>query len=251
MNSNRSLQEKTYIISGKEQLNLLDKISVLRKKVWPDFLRLSDEIIFKVYERYPDFQISLLNEERELIGIANSIPLTWTNSFSELPNEGLNWIMDTGLKREQNIRSANTLGALSITVAPADRNQGISKILLHYLKRVAITHDLMSLIVPARPNLKSMYPLIPIEQYITWKKEGLIFDPWLRTHCSLGAHLINICHRSACITATIEQWEQWTGVKFPNDGDYVIKEALTPVKMDYMNNLGTYIEPNVWVYYPI
>lgn len=245
-------QDNYHIISGKEQLNILEKISELRKQVWPDFIRVSDDIIFKIYELYPDFQISLLDCNNELIGIANSIPLIWTKSLFELSNDGVSWVINTGVNEQYDMELADVLCAISITIAENHRNKGISKILLQHLKNISFNKNFSFLIVPVRPSLKSLYPLIPIDKYIKWKnKDGLTFDPWIRIHIALGAGILNVCHRSACIKASIEQWEQWTGMNFPGDGAYVIKGALAPVNIEYANNLGTYVEPNVWVYYSI
>lgn len=49
------------------------------------------------------------------------------------------------------------------------------------------------------------------------------------------------------ITGTIAEWEKWTGIKFAESGRYVIPGALVPIEIDLENNLGTYIEPNVWM----
>lgn len=244
------MKDSYRIINDKEQLNILENISQLRKQVWPDFIRVSDDIIFKIYELYPEFQISLLDDNGELIGIANSIPITWKKPLSELSNDGVGWVINAGIHEQPDIGLANVLCAISITVSENYRNKGISKILLKNLKDISHKNNFDFLIVPVRPSLKSLYPLTPIDKYIGWKnKEGLTFDPWMRIHAALGARVLNICHRSACITASIEQWEQWTGMKFPDDGAYVIKGALSPINIDCASNLGTYVEPNVWVYY--
>lgn len=248
------IKQSSYnVITGKNQLSLLDKISTLRKSVWPDCIRLPDDIIFKLYELYPDFQISLLDENTdELIGLANTIPLDWRQPFSKLSDEGLSWVLDKGITEQFDMASANILCAISITVSPNHRNKGISKILLKSLKQIALNKQLTHLIVPVRPSLKSVYPLIPINEYLKWKnKDDLPFDPWLRTHVTLGAKIIKVCNQSARITASIEQWEHWTGMRFPSDGAYVIKDALSPVEIEYKNNMGTYIEPNVWVEYAL
>lgn len=238
------------IIYGHEQLHSFDKISKLRKKVWPDFIRLSDDTMLKIYELYPDFQIGLLDHNNELIAIANSIPIIWKKPLTELSNDGVTWMIDTGLNEKYDVGLANILCAISVTVDDKNRNKGISKILLQYLKQIKNNKKFTYLCVPVRPSLKSLYPLISIDKYIQWRnKEGLIFDPWLRTHISLGAKILNVCYRSAYITATISQWEQWTGLCFPDDGTYIIKNALAPIEIDYASNQGTYIEPNVWVCY--
>ncbi|QLZ70576.1 hypothetical protein FOLKNPGA_03390 [Legionella sp. PC1000] len=239
--------------SGTDQHHSLTQISALRKQVWPDFIRIPDEIIFKLYAIYPDFQVSISSPDTdELIGIANSIPLIWHESLSRLSDNGLSWVMNEGIHLRKSSDGANMLCAISITVAENYRNKGISKMLLRHLKRISENKKYTHLIVPVRPSLKSAYPLIPMIKYIEWKnKDGLPFDPWLRTHTSLGAQIIKVCERSACITSSIEQWERWTKVPFPGDGNYVINDALSPVKIEFDNNTGTYIEPNVWVSYPI
>jgi hypothetical protein len=49
------------------------------------------------------------------------------------------------------------------------------------------------------------------------------------------------------VTGTVAEWEQWTGMQFPTARDYVIPGALLPITIDPAADLGTYLEPNVWV----
>ena len=44
-------------------------------------------------------------------------------------------------------------------------------------------------------------------------------------------------------------WEAWTGLQFPEDGDYVVPGALVPVRFE--QGAGTYVEPNVWMKHPL
>ena len=237
-------------MNGNAQLAFLDKILALRKQVWPDFIRMPDETVSKIYSLFPDFQISLVNSDNEVIGIANALPLHWNSALQALPAEGVSWAIHTGILEHENRHLANTLCAISITVEKSYRNKGISKRLLEHLKHISSTKKFSKMIVPVRPNLKNVYPLSSIDDYIHWKnKEGVIFDPWLRTHIQLGAEIIGVCHDSARVIASIDQWEQWTGIAFPSEGEYVIKNGLTPLQIDVKNNRGTYIEPNIWVAY--
>lgn len=48
--------------------------------------------------------------------------------------------------------------------------------------------------------------------------DGLLFDPWLRTHTSLGARILKVCPRSMTITAPVAAWEGWTDMRFPDSG---------------------------------
>ena len=142
----------------------------------------------------------------------------------------------------------NTLSALAIVIDPKFQGKGISANVIRAVKNTAQDNGFNCFLVPLRPSLKSSYPLIPIEKYIEWKnEEGFPFDPWLRTHYRIGGRVLKIASESMIIKGTIGEWEQWTKMKFPQSGSYIVPGALTPVQMDCENNLGTYIEPNVWV----
>ena len=105
-------------------------------------------------------------------------------------------------------------------------------------------------IAPVRPNQKTLYPLTPMENYIRWENgEGLPFDPWMRVHARQGATIIKVCPEAMTIPGTISEWEEWTGMKFPESGKYVIPGVLVPVEIDIENDAGLYIEPNVWMHH--
>ena len=108
------------------------------------------------------------------------------------------------------------------------------------------------LVAPVRPNQKSKYPLISIDDYIKWTNdEGLPFDAWLRVHARVGARIIKPCHEAMTIRGTRAEWEEWTGMKFPQSGQYVIPGALNPMEMNIEKDEGIYIEPNVWMVHEI
>jgi hypothetical protein len=87
-----------------------------------------------------------------------------------------------------------------------------------------------------------------MEEYVAWKgNDGLPFDPWLRVHVRMGAHVVKVCHRSMEIRGTLDQWAKWTGQSFPKSGGYVVPGALNSVIIDVENGFGVYIEPNVWL----
>jgi hypothetical protein len=94
--------------------------------------------------------------------------------------------------------------------------------------------------------------LINIDDYITWTtNEGLPFDAWLRVHVRLGAMIIKPCHEAMTIRGTRAEWEEWTGMKFPQSGRYVIPGALNPMAMNVGEDEGVYVEPNVWMVHEI
>ena len=105
-----------------------------------------------------------------------------------------------------------------------------------------------SLIAPVRPSLKAKYPLIPIDDYATWRRDdGLFFDPWLRVHERIGAGVVAIAAESMRVSGSRKDWEAWTGLSFSTTGAYIVDGALAPVMFDEGVDQGVYIEPNVWM----
>ena len=120
------------------------------------------------------------------------------------------------------------------------------------MRTIGESNGFKYLVAPVRPNEKSKYPLISIDDYITWKtNDGLPFDAWLRVHARMGAKLIRPCHKAMTIRGTHAEWEACIGMKFPQSGKYVIPGALNPIEMDVEKDQGIYIEPNVWMVHEI
>jgi len=67
------------------------------------------------------------------------------------------------------------------------------------------------------------------------------------TACRRSWHLCARPSRAARITGTVADWEGWTGTRFADSGSYVVPDGLVPVDIDVGRDLGTYVEPNVWV----
>ena len=107
------------------------------------------------------------------------------------------------------------------------------------MKLLAQAAGLESLIAPVRPSLKATYPLIPIDDYVMWRREdGLFFDPWLRVHERLGASVLAVAPESMRIPGTRTEWETWTGLAFSTSGEYVVDGALVPVAFDAQDDHG-------------
>jgi hypothetical protein len=59
--------------------------------------------------------------------------------------------------------------------------------------------------------------------------------------------VIGVCEESMTISGTVTDWETWGNIKIHSSGDYIVNNALVPVRVDREKNIGRYIEPNVWV----
>jgi hypothetical protein len=122
----------------------------------------------------------------------------------------------------------------------------LAETILRRLAAVGAGHGLDALVAPVRPTWKDRYPLVALDRYAGWRRgDGLPYDPWLRTHERLGGEILAVAPRSMTISGTRAEWEEWTGMVFPEDGNYVVPSALVP--FHFKNGRGVYVEPNVWV----
>ncbi|MFC1475492.1 GNAT family N-acetyltransferase [Candidatus Zixiibacteriota bacterium] len=243
-------------ITAKEWPDLSARADELVPLCWPEFMR-HDPWAGKywggLYQHFPEYQFALTTHEKEeVIAIGNSIPLAWDDDPRELPDEGWDWALQRAFADFAAGHPPDTLSAIQIIVTPKHRGQGLSSRMVREMKSIAQAQGLRSMIAPVRPSLKNRYPLIPMERYIHWRNEnGLPFDPWMRVNAKLGAAIIKTCERSMRIAGTIAEWEEWTGMSFPESGEYIIPGALAPVTVDCSADRGTYIEPNVWMHHQI
>jgi hypothetical protein len=145
-------------------------------------------------------------------------------------------------------RAPTVVAALSITLASTHLGRGLSRRMVEALRDAAAGAGLDSMVAPVRPNLKDRYPLVPMERYVGWRRpDGAPFDPWIRVHWRLGAELLGVCPASMRVTGTVADWERWTGLALPDSGSYVVPGALVPIQIDRERDVGTYVEPNVWM----
>lgn len=218
---------------------------------WPEFM-LHDLVANRLWDRlrrdFPDFQFMLLGEGDELFAVGYSIPLVWNGDFANLPDAGWDWGIQRGVEGLERGETPNTLCAMAISVLPAYQGSGLSRECVKAMRGIAAKHGFGHLIAPVRPNKKHLYPLIPIDRYIGWTNaDGAPFDAWLRVHWRLGAKIVKACPQSMLIEDTVEAWEMWTGMQFPDSGQHIVPGALVPVEFDLERNVGRYVEPNVWM----
>lgn len=222
----------------------------LGDKSWPEFMQ-HDYIVEKywpnLYERFSTFQFAVFDSD-ELVGAGNTIPLKWNKSFHVLPDTGVDWAIEKGNTDWEANVDFNLLIAMQILINKNYRGKGISAEMVKVMKQVASENNIQHIALPVRPTFKHKYPLIPMNEYINWKREdGQCFDPWLRVHLKLGGETIGVCEKSMTIKGNIEAWKRWTGMEFPGPGNHIIDGALVPLKIDIIRNVGEYIEPNVWM----
>jgi GNAT superfamily N-acetyltransferase len=195
----------------------------------------------RLYEEFPDFQVALVDGD-ELVAEAHAVPTPWDGTVAGLPS---GW--DEGFERGMTSgEPPGALMALAISVAPGRQGQGLSARMIQAFRDTAGAAGLEHVLAPVRPTWKPRYPLIPIEEYLTWRREdGAHVDPWLRIHERVGGEILAAAPRSMLLEAPVADWEEWTEMRFPADGEYVFPDALATLVVE--NGVGRHLEPNVWV----
>jgi GNAT superfamily N-acetyltransferase len=175
----------------------------------------------RLYEDHPDFQLGLLDGD-ELVAELHSVPTAWDGSSEDLP---AGWD-EAFLRAFEAGREPDVLCALAISVRPDRQAEGLARRMLEEMRAAAARAELRELIAPVRPTLKARYP-------------------WIRVHERIGGELYAPSPESMTIEATVADWENWTGMAFPDDGDHIVPGMLAPLRV--RDGVGRHVEPNVWL----
>jgi len=60
-----------------------------------------------------------------------------------------------------------------------------------------------------------------------------------------GDELVAEFHSVPTRGTGLSDWEEWTGMRFPSDSEYVVPEMLAPLYV--RDGRGRHVEPNVWL----
>jgi len=236
------------IFSHAERPDLLDRRDELGA-TWDEFMyhdAVASVYWDRQYEEYPDLQLYLVDEDDSFLAESNAVAIPF--GPEELPDEG--W--DAALQQAFDGRAAVCVSAIAITIGIEQRGRGLSRTMLDGMRKTVAARGFTDLVAPVRPNLKHRYPLAPIERYVEWRREdGSLLDPWLRVHERAGAELVRVAPVSMRISGSVDDWESWTKMIFPESGTYVVPGALVPVEIDRGRDEGVYVEPNVWMHHNV
>lgn len=218
--------------------------------VWPEYNKHghhAGRYFGELYPRHAGLQILFV--DRRSGGFAargRTIPFRWDGTLADLP-AGIDAV---GLRALDEPGQPTALSALAAEITGDYQRAGLSRLVIAAMAAVARARGLTALVAPVRPSVKDRYPLTPIERYAQWKRDdGLPFDPWMRVHARMGARILRAEPRSMEITAPVRDWERWTGMAFPDDGEYVFPGGLAPLAV--AEGTATYWEPNVWMSHPM
>lgn len=227
-----------------------DEIDELFGDGWPSFIT-ADQVVKKhigtVRQLFADLELVLLDADGVPVAAGWAVPLRWDGEPGHLP-DGYSDSLVRAVEGHETGERPDTLVIMAAQVHPGRRGQSLAGEFLTAMRGLADQRGWSRVVAPVRPTLKSSYPLTPIDKFASWTREdGLPLDPWLRTHQRLGARIIATAPTSQTMTGTVNQWEEWTAMRFPESGLYVIPDGLSALRIDLGDDSGTYIEPNVWM----
>lgn len=240
------------LIGPHELPDYRDRAGELSEASWPEFMLhdpIAGENWHELFDRFNEYQFALLDTETgRMAAMGNSLPFYWNQPLEDLPEGGWDWVLVKAVEDHKAGIQPNFQSAIQINIHPDYRSQRLSTRMVESMRAIGQSRGFEYLVAPVRPTQKSSYPLISIDDYIKWtNEEGLPFDAWLRVHARMGARIIKPCHEAMTITGSRTEWEEWTGLRLPQSGRYVIPGALNPVEIDLENDRGIYVEPNVWM----
>jgi GNAT superfamily N-acetyltransferase len=240
------------LITPNDLENYRDQAGDIGEASWPEFMMhdaVANENWHELFDRFHEYQFALLDTEKNcMAAMANSLPFYWEYPLANLPEGGWDWLFLKAIDDHKASRTPNIQSAIQIAIHPSYQGQGLSNLMVRAMRGIAKSHGFENMVAPVRPNEKSKYPLTSIDDYIRWTNpEGLPFDAWLRVHARLGARILKPCHEAMTIRGSRAEWEKWTGLAFPQSGQYHVPGALNPIQMNVEKGEGIFIEPNVWM----
>lgn len=244
--------EQFVIKSRADSVELAKAAAVVEQVAWRElgFLNFtrSQAQYEELLELYDNYQLCLVDVKTGyLVGTANSVPL-YLGYPATLDSKGWDWVVEQAYKTRH--QTPNMLAGLAVSVPSIYKSQGLARLLIGAMKALAVSRGLAGPIIPVRPSLKNRHPDVPIADYLTWvDDQGRPYDPWLRSHISMGGTVVGPCEESMVVEEPIGFWEAWNNRHYATSGAFEVPGGLVPVHIDMERGIGRYSEPNIWFRY--
>ena len=227
-----------------------DQMEALFAEGFPDFITEDQAVktyIGRVREYFPHLNVMLVENDDTPVATGWGVPIAWSGDVADLPMTFAD-LLGRAVEARDAGEETTTFVMCGAVVHPDKKGTGTASELIRALSNTGQLHGLTRTLAPLRPTRKHLYPLISITEYASWVREdGRAFDPWLRLHLRVGARVIALAPKAQTMTATVGEWEGWTGLSLPASGDYVIPLGMNVLHVDREADVGVYSEPNIWV----
>lgn len=236
-----------------ERPELLELMEPALEAAFPEFLN-HDAVWFECWpallDNWPELHVFVVEEGREApLAMVSAVPIAWDGTPEGLP-PGTHATMRQSLAEHAKGTEQNTTCGIQGVMDPEALGRGLGTAVMEAFftnsKRLGYEH----LLSPIRPTAKQDYPTIPLDHYANWTlPDGEPMDPWLRLQTRAGGKVLGVCHDSLVMDAPVADWEEWTGLVFPEDGSYVIPDGHELLVVDRAADNGHYSEAHVWFSY--
>jgi len=227
-----------------------DQMEALFAAGFPAFITADLEVkryLPRVREYFPQLDVVLVDEDERPAATGWGVPVSWTGDVADLPTSFAD-VLRRAVEVHESASEADTFVICGAVVHPARKGTGTATDLVRVLVETGHSQGMSRVLAPVRPTRKHLYPLFPIAEYAAWvRDDGLPFDPWLRLHVRAGGRIIAVAPAAQTMTGSVRDWQEWAGMALPATGEYVIPQGMGLLRIDTVADLGTYVEPNIWV----
>jgi GNAT superfamily N-acetyltransferase len=215
--------------------------TTLEDDVWAAFHGAPDGSLFIGYD--PALHVVALDPDGRIVATGDAVGFDWDGNPEHLPARGWQQVIRAAAHGFP-VKPAYAC-ALGITVAADARGHGLGSRMVHALKQAALDAGYGALAAPVRPTEKWRMPELGAAAYAQIRlSDGRLFDPWLRIHEQAGGQQIGVCEHSLDIAAPRVDWQRWTGLRLPENGQLLIDGAVGYLTL--RDGQGTLAEPSVW-----
>ena len=201
---------------------------------------------------WPAYVLGLI-EGDQVVARAVSVPFSSTrDERPAFPDGGWDQIAIWAAEDAMDGVEVDTVCALEIAVDPTLRGRGLSRRALDAMRQNVVDLGLRRLIAPVRPPGKAAYPFDTMSSYVARRRgDGMLEDWWLRVHEQAGGTIVGVAPCAGTVQAPLATWREWTGQPLDTDGEVAVPGGLAPLLVSTRQDLGVYVESNVWFDYSI
>jgi len=213
----------------------------LERQVWAPFNWLAEGSVGLDYD--PDLHVVAVDDAGKMVATIDACGMQWDGDPKTLPPEGwrdVNLLAAEGFAEQPPYACA--LGASILTHA---RGGGLAQDLLSTLRTRVFEMGYEGMLAPVRPSARAQMPHLSIKEYAEVRlPDGRHFDPWMRAHESVGGKIVAVTERSMYWWGEKEGWEEWIGVKLPDNGRLLIEGSTGWLTL--IDGYGELVEDSVW-----
>lgn len=213
----------------------------VERQVWAPFNWQADGSIGVDYD--PNLHL-VASDGSGLVATIDAQGMDWDGDSSTLPAGG--WTALVMRARDGFESQPDWAFAVGASILPGQQSRGLAGRMLGELRDLALSLGYKGLVAPVRPTGRSRMPHLDIHEYRDVRlPDGRHIDPWVRVHEGVGGRIIGCCEDSAVFGGTRAQWEEWSGMRLPDDGDILVDGAQGWLEL--ISGYGVLREDSLWL----